>query len=138
MTNEPPAHFPRLPHGAPFLLLDRVLEVGERTAAFSKLLTATDPCLAGDGTLPAAFVLEAIAQAGGALLSELGGHATPAPGYLAAVDGFVLRAPIRVGEILRIEVELVRHVSTASLLRGKVLVDGTVRAEGRVTLALPR
>lgn len=138
MTSEPPAHFPRLPHGAPFLLLDRVLEVRDRAAAFSKLLTATDPCLAGDGTLPAAFVLEAIAQAGGALLGELEGGATPAPGYLAAVDAFVLRAPIRVGETLRIEVELIRHVSTASLVRGRVMVDGAVRAEGRVTLALPR
>jgi len=130
--------FPRLPHGAPFLLLDRVIEVRERDAVFSKLLTATDPCLAPDGTLPAAFVLEAIAQAGGALLGELEGRATPSPGYLAAVDGFVLREPVRVGDALRIEVHLVRHVAHASLLRGRVLVDGAVRAEGRVTLALPR
>jgi len=137
MTSEPVHHFPRLPHAAPFLLLDRVLEVRARDAAFSKLVTAADPCVAGDGTLPAAFVLEAIAQAAGALLAEMEGRA-PAPGYLAAVDGFAMHGPVRVGETLRVEVHLVRHVAQASMVRGRVLVDGVVRAEGRVTLAQPR
>ena len=48
---------PRLPHAAPFLLLDRVLEIGERSGVFLKHVTASDPCLAADGTLPAAFLL---------------------------------------------------------------------------------
>ena len=75
---------PRLPHAAPFLLLDQVLEIGERKGVFLKLVSAADPCVGRDGLLPPAFILEALAQAGGAL------------------------------------------------------VDGTLRAEGRVTLALPR
>jgi len=45
---------PRLPHAAPFLLLDRVIEIGERSGVFMKHVTASDPCLAPDGTLPAA------------------------------------------------------------------------------------
>ena len=65
--------FPRLPHGAPFLLLDRVLDVSERSGVFVKHVAAADPCVGRDGTLPAAFVLEALAQAGGALLSALRG-----------------------------------------------------------------
>ena len=48
--------FPRLPHAAPFLLVDRVLEIGERSGVFVKHVAASDPCVADDGTLPTAFL----------------------------------------------------------------------------------
>src|SRR5439155_486272 len=63
-VKQPLDPFPRLPHAAPFLLLDRVLEIGERTGAFSKLVSAADPCVGRDGELPASFVIEALAQGG--------------------------------------------------------------------------
>ena len=137
---------PRLPHAAPFLLLDQVLEVEERRGAFLKLVSAADPCVDRDGLLPAAFILEALAhgylrmyrlKAGGALVAAHGGK-LPAAGYLAAVDEFRVHGEVRVGDALRIEVEVVRIFSSAVLLRGRALVDGTLRAEGRFTLALPR
>jgi 3-hydroxymyristoyl/3-hydroxydecanoyl-(acyl carrier protein) dehydratase len=87
--------------------------------------------------LPAAFLLEAMAQGGGALLSELTDD-RPEPGYLAAVDDFRVFAPVRVGDVLRVEVEILRHFQAATQLRGRLLVDGALCAEGRVTLALPR
>jgi 3-hydroxyacyl-[acyl-carrier-protein] dehydratase len=133
----PRDRIPRLPHAAPFLLLDQVLEVGERTGAFLKHVTATDPCVGRDGVLPAAFVLEALAQAGGALIAAQEGS-MPAPGYLAGVDDFRLHDEVRVGDALRVEVEILRHVSAAVLLRGRALVDGRLCAEARFTLALPR
>src|SRR5262249_41858839 len=128
---------PRLPHAAPFLLLDRVVEIGERTGVFLKHVTASDPCVAADGTLPAAFLLEALAQGGGALLSELT-DGTPQPGYLAAGADFRVGTPGRVGDAMRIEVEILRRFQAATQLRGRVLVDGALCAEGRLTLALPR
>jgi UDP-3-O-[3-hydroxymyristoyl] N-acetylglucosamine deacetylase / 3-hydroxyacyl-[acyl-carrier-protein] dehydratase len=128
---------PRLPHDRPFLLLDRVLEIGEKHGVFLKLVTAADPCIAPDGTLPAAFVLEALAQGGGAFLAGRdGGAATP--GYLAGVDGFVLHDEVRVGDRLRVEVELLRRVAHADLFRGRGFVGERLVAEGRFTLALPR
>ena len=128
---------PRLPHGAPFLLLDQVVEIGERKGAFLKLVSAADPCVGRDGRLPAAFVLEVLAQAGGALVSAQEGK-LPAVGYLAAVEDFRVHGAVRAGDTLRVEVEVVRIFASAVLLRGRALVDGTLRAEGRVTLALPR
>ncbi len=126
---------PRLPHAVPFLLVDRVLDVDERSGVFVKHVTAADPCVVADGTLPAAFVLEALAQGGGALLGALAGATQ---GYLAGVDDFRLLKPVRAGDVLRIEVAIVRHFSGATLFRGRALVDGELRAEGRFTLALPR
>src|SRR5439155_15397018 len=39
---------------------------------------------------------------------------------------------------LRVEVEIVRNYGGAMLLRGRALVDGELRAEGRITLKPPR
>jgi len=128
---------PSLPHAAPFLLLDQVLEVEARRGAFLKLVSAADPCVDAQGFLPAAFVLEALAQGGGALLAAHGGT-LPTPGYLAAVDEFRSLGDVRVGDALRVEVEILRVFASAVLFRGRALVDGTLRAEGRFTLALPR
>ena len=134
---EPTNPFPQLPHAAPFLLLDRVLDVGERSGVFLKLVSAADPCVGRDGRLPAAFVLEALAQGGGALLAALrGGAATP--GYLAAVDDFRMLGEVRAGDQLRVEVEMLRNFGGAVLFRARALVEGEVRAEGRITLKPPR
>jgi len=129
---------PKLPHAAPFLLLDRVLEIGERAGAFLKHVTASDPCLGADGTLPASFVLEALAQAGGALLTAIDDDGCPEPGYLASVDDFRSLEPVRAGDALRVEVRVLRVVGAATLMRGRALVGERVCAEGRFTLALPR
>jgi 3-hydroxyacyl-[acyl-carrier-protein] dehydratase len=129
--------FPKLPHGRPFLLIDRVVEVGEKRGLFLKMVTAADPCTAPDGTLPAAYVLESLAQAGGALLAALSGGA-PEPGYLAGVDAFEMHSDARVGDEMHVEVELVRFFAAATLFRGCARVGDRVVAEGRFTLALPR
>jgi UDP-3-O-[3-hydroxymyristoyl] N-acetylglucosamine deacetylase/3-hydroxyacyl-[acyl-carrier-protein] dehydratase len=127
---------PRLPHAAPFLLLDRVVEIGERTGVFLKLVSAADPCVDAGGLLPAAFVLEALAQAGGALLGALRGG--DPGGYLAAVDDFRLLDEVRVGDALRVEVEIVRSFAGATFFRGRALVEDRPCAEGRFTLKSPR
>jgi len=127
---------PRLPHASPFLLLDRVVDIGERGGTFVKLVSAADPCV-HEGVLPAAFVLEALAQGGGAYLAARGGEAGSG-GYLAAVDDFRLLEDVRVGDEMRVEVEVVRNFGGAVLLRARALVDGDVRAEGRITLKPPR
>jgi 3-hydroxymyristoyl/3-hydroxydecanoyl-(acyl carrier protein) dehydratase len=93
--------------------------------------------VAADGTLPAAFLLEALAQAGGALVAAMEGE-TPRIGYLASVDDFRVHIPVRVGDTLRIEVEMVRHFASATLFRGRAMVGDRVVADGRFTLAQPR
>lgn len=128
--------FPRLPHAAPFLLLDRVLEVQERRGVFVKLVSSTDPCLGRDGCLPAAFVLEALAQGGGALLAAQAGAVTA--GYLAAVEDFRVLGEVCAGDELRIEVEILRNFGGAVLFHGRALVGDSLRAEGRITLKPPR
>jgi len=130
--------FPKLPHGRPFLLVDRVLSIGDGRGTFVKLVTAADPCTAPDGTLPAAFVLEALAQSGGALLGALAEGSRPEAGYLAAVDDFEMHSEARVGDELRLDVEIVRHFAAATLFHGSARVGDRTVADARFTLALPR
>jgi len=134
--SEPRDPFPRLPHAAPFLLLDRVLEVDEKSGTFLKLVTAADPCVAPDGHLPAAFVLEALAQGGGAVLTAQSGG--PTAGYLVAVDDFRVLGRVRVGDALRIEVTIARIFGVTVVFRGRALVGDDLRAEARFTLSPPR
>jgi 3-hydroxyacyl-[acyl-carrier-protein] dehydratase len=82
-------------------------------------------------------VLEALAQAGGALLGSLSERRRRS-GYLAGVDGFQMHSEARIGDQLRIEVELVRFFAVATLFRGVARVGDRVVADGRFTLALPR
>jgi 3-hydroxyacyl-[acyl-carrier-protein] dehydratase len=128
---------PRLPHAAPFLLLDRVVEVRDRSGVFLKLVSAADPCVVDDGRLPAAFVLEAMAQGCGALVAAQGPEGE-AGGYLAAVDDFRMLGEVRVGDELRIEVEIVRTFGGAIACRARAAVGEETRAEARVTLKPPR
>jgi 3-hydroxymyristoyl/3-hydroxydecanoyl-(acyl carrier protein) dehydratase len=99
-------------------------------------VSAADPCVGRDGWLPAAFVLEALAQGGGALLAAHAGGASP--GYLAAVDDFRMLGDIRIGDTMRVEVEVLRNFGGAVLFRGRALVGDRPCAEARFTLALPR
>jgi len=128
---------PSLPHAAPFLMLDRTLEVAAERGVFVKMVAAGDPVVGPDGTMPALFVLEAMAQAGGAVLSA-GPAGARAAGMLAKVDGFRLHDTVRVGDELRIEARLVRYTLGVSIFETRASVDGQLRAEARLSLALPQ
>ena len=116
-------------------MLDRTLEVAAERGVFVKMVAAGDPVVGPDGTMPALFVLEAMAQAGGAVLSA-GPACARAAGMLAKVDGFRLHDTVRVGDELRIEARLVRYTLGVSIFETRASVDGQLRAEARLSLAL--
>jgi 3-hydroxyacyl-[acyl-carrier-protein] dehydratase len=118
-------------------MLDRMVEVSGDRGVFIKMIAASDPVVGPDGTMPAVFVLEAMAQAGGAVLGASGGVARAA-GPLAKVDGFRLHEPVRIGDELRIEARLVRYTRGVSIFEARATVDGELRAEARVSLAIPQ
>jgi 3-hydroxymyristoyl/3-hydroxydecanoyl-(acyl carrier protein) dehydratase len=128
---------PPLPHAAPFLMLDRVVEVTAERGVFVKMVAASDPVVSADGTMPALFVLEAMAQAGGAVLAS-GPGGPQSAGLLAKVDGFRMHEPVRVGDELRIQARLVRYSRGVSIFDTQASVDGRLCAEARLSLALPQ
>jgi 3-hydroxyacyl-[acyl-carrier-protein] dehydratase len=123
-----------LPHRYPFLLVDRVVEVvpGQKLIAY-KNVTVNEPFFSGHfpghPVMPGVLILEALAQASALLAYKSGGSAKDKVIYLMAVDNARFRKPVRPGDRLQLEVELVRRKGSIWKEKGVATVDGVRVAE---------
>lgn len=130
-----------LPHRYPFLLVDRVIEIapGESIRAV-KNITVNEPCFMGHWperpVMPGVLILEAIAQAGGILLSTEAGTSPGRMAVMASVERARFRRPVVPGDQLVLEVRKVRARNNAFELQGTASCDGRVAAEASIRLVL--
>ena len=130
-----------LPHRYPFLLIDRIVEMERKTRIVAiKNVTINEPHFAGHfpafPIMPGVLIVEAIAQAGGALLlTEIPDRDTKLMVF-TGIDNARFRRPVVPGDQLRIEVTVLNWRSTAAKLRGIVTVDGKVACEATVMCAI--
>jgi 3-hydroxyacyl-[acyl-carrier-protein] dehydratase len=127
-----------LPHRYPFLLIDRVLEIEPRQRILClKNVTANEPQFTGHfpdyPLMPGVLIIEAIAQAGGALLLQEYPDRDNMLMVFTGIDGAKFRRPVTPGDQLKIEVTVVNWRSRAVKMRGEVKVDGKLVAEATVT-----
>jgi 3-hydroxyacyl-[acyl-carrier-protein] dehydratase len=123
-----------LPHRFPFLLIDRVVEIvpRERIVAL-KNVTINEPFFAGHfpnlPIMPGVLIVEAIAQAGGALLlTEIEERANKLIMF-TGIERAKFRRPVVPGDQLRIEVELKAWRDVGPIVA--VRMEGIVTVEGR-------
>jgi len=130
-----------LPHRYPFLLIDRVIDLTrkERIVAI-KNVSINEPFFAGHfpelPIMPGVLIVEAIAQAGGALLLT---EVEDREGKLMVFTGIErarFRRPVLPGDQLRIEVEVKAWRMTAVRMEGKAFVGDKRVAEATVTCQL--
>ncbi|MFY9912944.1 MAG: 3-hydroxyacyl-ACP dehydratase FabZ [Candidatus Sulfotelmatobacter sp.] len=134
-----------LPHRYPFLLIDRVLELKrkERIVAI-KNVTVNEPFFNGHfpglPIMPGVLIVEAIAQAGGALLLTEVEDRDDKLMVFTGIERAKFRKPVSPGDQLRIEVEVMgwRAVPRmiAAKMHGVALVDGKRVAEATVSCQL--
>jgi len=130
-----------LPHRAPFLLVDAVLELepGKRVVAL-KNVREEEPYFAGHfpghPVMPGVLIVEAIAQAGGFMLMKEVKDRDAKLMYFAGIEEARFRRPVRPGEQLRLEVEMVYWRNNICKMAGKALVAGQVVAEATVMCKL--
>src|SRR6267142_1675907 len=127
-----------LPHRYPFLLIDRVLELKrkERIVAI-KNVTINEPFFAGHfpglPIMPGVLIVEAIAQAGGALLLTEVGDRENKVMVFTGIERAKFRRPVSPGDQLRIEVEVagwrVIPRMIAAKMHGVAYVAGKLVAE---------
>jgi 3-hydroxyacyl-[acyl-carrier-protein] dehydratase len=130
-----------LPHRYPFLLIDRVIEM-ERTKRIVaiKNVTANEPHFTGHfpdyPIMPGVLMVEAIAQAGGALLLTEIPDRDQKLMVFTGIDNAKFRKAVVPGDQLRIEVTVLNWRRTAVKMLGVATVDGKVACEATVTCML--
>ena len=133
--------FKILPHRYPFLLIDRVIDLvrKERIVAI-KNVTFNEPYFQGHfpdrPIMPGVLIVEAIAQAGGALLMTEVPNRDELLMVFTGIEGARFRRPVVPGDQLRIEVEVLAWRMTAARLQGKAYVGDKLAAEAVVTCRL--
>jgi beta-hydroxyacyl-ACP dehydratase FabZ len=129
-----------MPHRYPFLLIDRVLEMDEKTIRAVKNVTINEPHFLGHfpevPVMPGVLIVEAMAQAGGFLLLSQAGDREDKLIYFTGIDKCRFRKPVVPGDQLVFEVEVVARRSTFAKIRGRALVDGVVVCEAEMMSAL--
>lgn len=121
----------RLPHRAPFLLVDRVVSATASEVVAEKRLSAADPLLA-DG-LPETLLVEALAQAAGYLLGSGGSQHR---GMLAALSGFQFERRASAGETLSLRVRQTGVMGALHRFEGEARVQDRLVARGALVLAI--
>jgi UDP-3-O-[3-hydroxymyristoyl] N-acetylglucosamine deacetylase/3-hydroxyacyl-[acyl-carrier-protein] dehydratase len=123
-----------LPHRYPFLLVDRILEIEENKRIVGlKNVTINEPFFQGHfpghPIMPGVLIIEAMAQVGGMLL--LGSVPDPDTKvvYFMSLDNVKFRRPVKPGDQLRFELDVVQLRGTVCKMRGIGKVDGETVVE---------
>jgi 3-hydroxyacyl-[acyl-carrier-protein] dehydratase len=130
-----------LPHRYPMLLIDRVVEIvrAKRIVAI-KNVTINEPFFAGHfpghPIMPGVLIVEAMAQAGAALLFTEVTERADKLLVFTGIERARFRRPVVPGDQLRIEVDVLAYRGIAGRLQGKAYVDGKLACEAVVTCRL--
>ena len=122
-----------LPHRYPFLLVDRVLELGAKRIVGIKNVSINEPFFQGHfpghPIMPGVLIVEAMAQVGGMLLMGTVEDPDSKVVYFMSLDNVKFRKPVKPGDQLRFELEMVQVRGKICRMRGVAKVDGDVVCE---------
>jgi len=131
-----------IPHRAPMLLVDQVVEQTEKTILCRKTFSPSDFFVQGHfpnyTLVPGVILCECCLQSGAILLSQF----TPKEGAVPVatrLDNVKFKRMVRPGDTIQMEITLNDVVSTAYFMTGKVTVDGKLaaRLDFACTVAAP-
>ena len=123
-----------LPHRYPFLLVDRILEMEEKKRIVGlKNVTINEPFFQGHfpghPIMPGVLIIEAMAQVGGILLmGQIEGYESKVV-YFMSLDNVKFRRPVKPGDQLRFELDMIQIRGMVCKMHGVAKVDGEVVCE---------
>jgi UDP-3-O-[3-hydroxymyristoyl] N-acetylglucosamine deacetylase/3-hydroxyacyl-[acyl-carrier-protein] dehydratase len=126
-----------LPHRYPFLLVDRVLELEpQKRIVGVKNVTINEPFFQGHfpghPIMPGVLIVEAMAQVGGMLLMGAVDDPESKVVYFMSLDNIKFRKPVKPGDQLRFEVDMVQVRGNVCRIKGVAKVDGAVVCEAEM------
>ncbi len=127
-----------LPHGYPFLLVDRVveLEMGKRIVAI-KNVTINEPFFQGhfpgQPIMPGVLIIEAMAQTAGVLaFKSMPEKSRKKAVYFMSIDKVRFRKPVHPGDQIRMEMVVSKKRKSVWAFRGKAYVEDQLAAEAEL------
>ncbi|HYO46406.1 MAG TPA: hotdog domain-containing protein, partial [Gemmatimonadota bacterium] len=90
----------------------------------------------GHPVMPGVLIVEAMGQVGGLLLMSLVDDPSDKVVYFTGLDKVRFRQPVRPGDRLECELELVKRRGSFCKMRGTARVDGSVVAEAELMASL--
>lgn len=126
-----------LPHRYPFLLVDKILELeeGKRIVGL-KNVTINEPFFQGHfpghPIMPGVLIIESMAQVGGMLMMRSFADPASKVVYFMSLDNIKFRRPVKPGDQLRLELEVLQLRGATCRMRGVATVDGQVATEAEM------
>lgn len=118
-----------IPHRYPFLLIDQIDEIVDQTIIGRKAVTINEPFFQGHfpekAVMPGVLIIESLAQTGAVLLlsqEEFKGKIA----YFAGIDQVRFKQVVRPGDVLKLEVTLIRQRSSVGFASAKAYVDNNL------------
>ncbi len=130
-----------LPHRYPFLLVDRVDEIGQDRIIARKLVSRNEPFFdghfPGHPVMPGVLIIEALAQAGALLAAQTAAFDPKTQVvYFMAIDNARFRRPVVPGDVLTLDVVPLRKGKAIWKLRGEAKVGDALAAEAELMAAI--
>ncbi len=123
-----------LPHRPPMLLVEKLAEIvpGESATGF-KAVSINEPWFQGHfperAVMPGVLIVEALAQTAGALVMYSQNASAAGVVYFMTIEKARFRKPVGPGDLLRMEVKLVRRRDPVWKFEGKAYVGDMLVAE---------
>ena len=129
-----------IPHRQPFLLIDTFEELEEgKRAVGKKCVTFNEPFFAGhfpgEPVMPGVLIVEAMAQVGAVALlckEEFKGKLA----FFGGINGAKFRQKVVPGDVLMLEVEIIKQKGPIGVGLGKAYVDGKLVTQAEITFAI--
>ncbi|MEJ2547248.1 MAG: UDP-3-O-acyl-N-acetylglucosamine deacetylase [Gemmatimonadota bacterium] len=126
--------FDFLPHRYPFLLVDRILEFEPaRRILGLKNVTINEPFFSGHfpghPIMPGVLIVEGMAQTGGLMLMNEVSESSSKVVYFMSMNDVKFRRPVRPGDALLFDMEMLQFRGRVCRLKGIATVDDQVVAE---------
>jgi UDP-3-O-[3-hydroxymyristoyl] N-acetylglucosamine deacetylase/3-hydroxyacyl-[acyl-carrier-protein] dehydratase len=132
-----------LPHRYPFLMLDKIFHLDDKSVGAIKNITVNEPQFTGhfpeEPVMPGVLLVEAMAQAGGIIVLNGVEHPEEYSTYFLRIDGVRFKRKVVPGDTLQIEAHIIEPVrrGIASII-GKVFVGGQLACEATLMAQIVR
>lgn len=129
-----------MPHRYPMLLIDRVVEMSEKSIRAIKNVTFNEPHFLGHfpghPVMPGVLLVEAMAQAGGFLLFSRIEDRESKLIYFTGIDNCRFRRPVVPGDQVVFDLDVVSVRRSFAKLHGRATVDGELACEADMMSAM--